>query len=169
MMLNNRLLTGSIFAVILYWVLGFTLPVDYVVNSARLGLLIAASLLSLRYVADTYEVVFNQLRSHQPGTDGSHLAIYGSFLMGFGIVYMMTYALLYVYMGRPASWLQLPVSGFGPAVTSAGAFMVFLSPNVTGNGLRMPRNLVVMGVAAVMIAAAFFLGVHVGVYQVEMN
>lgn len=169
MMLNNRLLTGSVFAVVLYWVLGFTLPVDYVVNSARLGLLIAASLLSLRYVADSYEVVFNKLRSSSPGTDGSHLAIYGSFLMGFGIVYMMTYALLYVYMGRPEAWLKLPVSGFGPAVTSAGAFMVFLSPNVTGTGLHMPRNLLVMGVAAVMIAAAFFLGVHVGVYQVEMN
>lgn len=168
-MLNNRLLTGSIFAVVLYWVLGFTLPVDYVVNSARLGLLIAASLLSLRYVSDTYDVVFNQLRSSSPGTDGSHLAIYGSFLMGFGIVYMMTYALLYVYMGRPEAWLKFPVSGFGPAVTSAGAFMVFLSPNVTGSGLRMPRNLIVMGIAAVMISAAFFLGVHVGVYQVEMN
>jgi hypothetical protein len=82
---------------------------------------------------------------------------------------MMTYALLYVYMDRPQEWLRLPVSGFGPAVTSAGAFMVFLSPNVTGSGLRMPRNVVVMAVAAVMIAAAFFMGVHVGVYQMEMN
>lgn len=169
MMLNNRLLTGSIFAVILYWVLGFTLPVDYVVNSARLGLLIAACLLSLRYVADTYEVVFNQLRSHEPGTDGSHLAIYGSFLLGLGIVYMMVYALLYVYMDRPKSWLELPVSGFGPAVTSAGAFMVFLSPNVTGSGVRMPRNLAIIGIAAALVAAAFYLGVQVGISTMEMN
>lgn len=159
----NRLLWWSAGGVAAYCAGSVLLPDRYVSSVASYSLMIFALMTLLRYLPDTYRVVFGSVRDETE--KGAHLAVYGNTLLAFGLVYIGAYSAVWNAMGQPASWVGSGVSGFGRAVAAVGCCLIFSSPDVTKFGFGRPARSWMIAVLAVAAVVIFAIGFSMGVYQ----
>jgi len=159
--MNNRLLLGSLLALLAYWTTGYLTPAPWLSSFASLGLLVFSAFSAWRYGMPAFEIVVLGRRSGEEGAEGSHLAIYGTALIALGSFYIGTFGLLWVYFDQPAHWLGTPASGFGRALAAAGFLMLYSSPDVTRTGIRLPNVIMLTVIALAAMLLAFFLGTQV--------
>lgn len=161
-MINNTLLWGSLATLLFYATASALLPGQFVSSAVSFALLVFGAVTAQRYVPEAWDVVIHKVRG--PNRDGSHLAVYGVALLALGSVYVGAYGLLWVAMGQPDGWLGTPFSAFGRFMMTAGFALMFISPDVSKRGLRLPARTWVWALVALIALAAFFFGVKVGPY-----
>ena len=156
---SNRLLSGSLLALALYWAIGFVAPTPYLSSTSSLMLFLCGLMVFVRYAPTAFEVVVKGRRGDTPG---SHLAVYGMTFISAGSCYIGAFGLLWVGMGQPNDWLGTAYSGFGRAVMAAGFWMAFVSPDASTRDVKVPSLIWLAVLGSIALAAAFFLGIMFG-------
>lgn len=164
---ENPLLFWSLVGLFAYWAIGAVIPGVYISGTASLMLLVAGSLTFLRYASYVYSILFHRIRD--PDSDGSHLAAYGVMLFAAGSIYTGVYGLLWIAFGAPIEWTNTVYSAFGRYIMAAGFMLMFFSPDVDKQGLRLPGKAWIIMAGTVVLLGVFFFGVRVGFYQAELG
>lgn len=155
---RNQLLLGTIIVLAFYWVAGAFTPDPYLSSAVSLLLLIVGVITMARYSPDTWAIVIKGKRSPDERGHGSHLAIYGIWLLAAGSCYSGAYGLTWVSAGQPLDWIGTTFSNFGRFLLMSGFALVCASPNVTKEGIKLPGNTWVYVLLAMMAAACFWAG-----------
>jgi len=155
---DNRVLQASILAPAFYWSLGAFVEPPQMSNTAALLQIIAGLFVMRRYAPQSYEIVILGKRSTEKGAEGSHLAIYGCFLLALGSVWGGGYSLLYHFMDQPQSWIGTTASGFGRALQAAGFWLVLMSPDVIMKQVKLSSQIWTVALIGIVAAVAFTLG-----------
>lgn len=163
MMQRNMLLLWSLVLAGLYWIAGIFAGGPYMTGAVSIGLLVFSGLTLTRYGPEAWAVLIHQRRNASaPEGDGSHLAAYGVALLAAGSVYVGTFGLAWIWAGQPPAWLSTPVSGFGRFMQASGFALLFLSPDFSRRGLRLPTGWWVAAVCAALLAVGIVIGIHIG-------
>lgn len=158
--IDNRLLVNSMLGVVGYWILGMVTPDPYVASVASLVLILSGGLLVYRYSRATYAIVVEGDRGEDAADRGSHLAVYGAWLMAVGAFYSGMFALVWVFAGQPAEWTGTAVSSFGRALMAAGFVLMYLTPDAMRGPIRAPNALLLLVMFLVAVAGAFVAGAN---------
>lgn len=164
----NYLLVASMVGVAAYWITAPLVSNPYLSVFCSMLLMIGATLALIQYAPDAYRVVFKRWRSNDPGGRGrgSHLAIYGIFIIAFGSVFSGTYALWWATSGQPGSWIGSAAANFGRACHAIGFAMMQVSPNVTRTGVHFTRSWIAIAIGAtILILIGFWIGVSVRIVE----
>ncbi|CCF19186.1 membrane protein of unknown function [Pseudorhizobium banfieldiae] len=164
----NYLLMASLSLVAAYWIFAPFVTNPYLSIACALMLLVSATLAMLEYAPETYLVVVKRWRSSDPEGRGrgSHLAIYGVFLISFGSVFSGAYGLLWAAAGQPPDWIGSASANFGRACHAVGFALMQASPNLTAKGLQFDKGWLSIAIGAViLILIGFYIGVSVNVVE----
>jgi hypothetical protein len=153
---NNRLLLGTILALAIYW--GTAVVATGAFMTAVVGILLLSfgGLNLLFYSATAYRVVVIGDRSDIDA--GSHLAVYGAWLLSFGAVWSGCFRLLWIYYQQPDTWTGTAYSGFGSACMAVGFLHTFLGPQATETGVRVVGTMWIVGAVIIGLCAGMLLG-----------
>jgi len=148
---SHRLLSWVLGLTAAYWMIG--LLSDHLWYSVVISacLFVGGVFVAARAVPDAVSIVKND--EIGPG----ELAVIALALMSAGAVWAGAFNVVYAYYGRPLSWIG-PLSSFGRAMTAAGFFTVFLSPEATRQGVVWPRWYILLAAAAVIAVVSFLIG-----------
>lgn len=166
----NYLLVSSVIGVTSYWIIAPLITNPYLSVFCSLVLMVGATLALIQYAPDAYQVVFRRRRSADPEGRGrgSHLAIYGIFIIAFGSVFAGTYALWWSMSGQPGTWIGSAASNFGRMCHAIGFGMMQVSPNVTRTGIQFTRSWIAIAIAAtILILIGFYIGISVQIVEVS--
>lgn len=161
---NNRLLLVTLGLLALYWTVTPFVSNPFLSSFFSLLLLIFSTLTVAQYSVETWRILFMGLRSaDELGRGrGSHLAIYGVFLLGLGSMMSGAYGLWWNVNGQPLSWIGSPASQFGRSMQVVGFILMQAAPEVTQQGLEIKKTwmAIVLG-CAILIGIGFWLGLQV--------
>lgn len=163
-MIDSRLPLSLLAAVVAYWLSTLAMETSYVSIAAALFQFSAGLVVCGRYMHDTYEVVIRGARD--PDQPGSHLAILGIWLMGFGAIYSGGFGAIINANVISGEWIGTATSGFGRYIMAIGFSMLVYSPDAARRGFVLKPGLwllvTALAVAAFFSASMFMLGVQVG-------
>ena len=168
----NYLLVASMVGVAAYWIGAPFISNPYLSILCSMLLMIGATLVLIQYAPDAYRVVVKRWRSNDPGGrgQGSHLAIFGIFIIAFGSVFAGVYALWWAASGQPGSWIGSAAANFGRACHAIGFVLMQVSPNVTRTGIRFTRSWIVIAIGAtILILIGFWIGVSVRIVEASTS
>jgi hypothetical protein len=157
---RKPLLLASIIFVALYWSVGAFAANPYVSSAASLALLLAGVLTLASYAKTTYRILFLDLRSHEVGGEGSHLAIYGATLLAAGAVYDGLFWLLWVYFGQPPDWTGTATSSFGRAVMVVGFWLLYVGPEPPNTSTRSYSIMWIFTLVSVAVLVGIIAGMN---------
>lgn len=121
--------------------------------------LIAFSLLTLgRYASQTWNIVWNRER----GELGGYLAIFGVFLLSVGSLYTGIWNIAWLSYGQPMDWTATFHSAFGRFSMGCGFTLMFVSPVVTRERLRLIPSVWTAAAMAGVALLMFYLGTKYG-------
>lgn len=141
------------------------LPGLYMSNFASMSIAIFGGITLMKYLPESYDILINGVRSKTE--PGAHLAVLGTTLLAFGAVYVGAFSLLYFYLDRPANWSGSAWSGFGRFCIGWGFCLMYLSPDVSKDGVRLPSVIWTTAAIVVALLAAYHVGVRVGEYRAQ--
>lgn len=156
---DNRLLLNSLLGVLLYWLFGMLTPDPYTASVAALVLILASGLLAYRYSRAVYAVVIRGDRGDKEDR-GSHLAVYGAWLIAVGAFYTGVFTLIWLFANQPTSWTGTAVSSFGRALMASGFVLMYLTPDAMRGPIRAPNALLLLIMFLVAVAGAFVAGAN---------
>lgn len=159
-MTENKILFWSLVFASVYWITGVMWP-SYHSTISSAALLVFGAVALSRYGPEAWKIVVqrHRLPKHE---GGAHLAAYGVALLSAGSVYVGLFGVLWVWNGQPDNWLATPISGFGRFMMAAGFCLLFFSPDMEKQRLKLPSQiwLIVAGIVALLLA--FALGLKLG-------
>lgn len=155
---GNRLLLLSVLGFAAYWIVGLASPKPYIASVASLMLLILSGLTLWRYAPTTARILFFGQRSDDNGAEGSHLAVYGIFLVAMGLHYSAWYRLVWLYFGTPMEWTNSAYSSAGISTAAVGLCLLYFSPDVSRTEMKTPNTIWLVMMVAAGLLFAFFLG-----------
>lgn len=164
-MTNNPLLVRSLAVLAGYWLFGWLIPGQMLSTIVSGLLLLFGGVTMGRYARDTWRVVVEGKRGE---SDGSHLAIFGVFLLAVGSVYSGVFSLTWLWMGQPLDWLSTAFSRFGSFSMACGFVLMFFSPEVTRRGIRLLPNWWLVLIAALVCACMFYFGMRYANHEDEI-
>lgn len=156
--IQNPLLFWTWLLVAVYWIVGPLIPSPYISIAASIFLLSAGVLNAWKYGPDTYLILFKQLRSQDEGGEGSHIGVYGVFLLSIGSIWSGVYGVSWILADQPASWSATVFSSFGRVMMGAGFVMMWISPRMSAGGGRPISQVVIAVVAFVALCMAVMFG-----------
>lgn len=166
---NNPLLFWTIVVPAIYIIA--SLPAEpYWTQGVMNILLLAMTTLTLkRYTSTAWDIVVHKRRlpSHDSDvsfTRGSYLGVYGIWLIAFGLCYIACYTLIYIAAQQPESWRGSATGAFGRLPIWIGLFMMYVSPDIKPDGVRLPRGVWVVAVLVLCSIIAFIFGLRIGQY-----
>lgn len=162
---DNGLLVWSIAFIVAYWTIGSFVPGVYVSGAMSLLMLSAGAITLARYGPPAWKVVVHRERNTL--ADGAHLAAYGVALIAAGSVYTGLFSLAWLSQGTPESWTSTVYSSFGRGLMASGYFMLWLSPDISKNGFKLPSRWWLFVLIASVTVVVFLLGYLFGVQQTE--
>lgn len=158
---GNHLLIGTLGALMLYWSSAAILPGTYMSAVGSLVLLVFGGLSFFLYMRTALQVVVFGYRSEQD--DGSHLAVYGTWLLGAGAVWSGLFGFFWIMSGQPPSWTGTAVSSFSRYLIASGFLLVFFAPQTTREGLGVRNSAWVLIAIAVSLCAGVIIGLQLKV------
>jgi len=154
--IENRLLLVFASAIALYWLGGLFIPSLIFSTTVSLFLLIFGGITFLRYAPSSFEILFKGIRNED--AEGSHLAALGVTSLALGSVYVGLWSLTWNMYGQPLSWISTPSSLFGRGMMGLGFLLLFISPDVSRKGLKLPEGFLIICLAIIALMVAFFMG-----------
>jgi hypothetical protein len=141
------------------------LPGVYIVNLSSISIAAFGALTLWKYISDAYAIVVHGDRSR--ASPGAHLAVLGTALMAFGAVYIGAYSLLFYWLGQPENWRGTAWGGIGRMCIAGGFWLMYLSPDVSRQGVKLPAVIWTSAAIAIALIAAYHIGVRVGEYRTQ--
>jgi len=154
--IENRLLLVFASAIALYWLGGLFIPSIIFSTVVSLFLLIFGGITFLRYAPSSFEILFKGVRNED--AEGSHLAALGVTSLALGSVYVGLWSLTWNMYGQPLTWISTPSSLFGRGMMGLGFLLLFISPDVSRKGLKLPDGFLIICLAIIALMIAFFMG-----------
>lgn len=135
---GNWLLWSSAVALSLYWLAASVLPGAFLSAVGSLALLAFGGVSFVLYSETAFRVVVIGDRSE--ADDGSHLAVYGTWLLGAGAVWGGLFVLAWLWYGQPSEWTGTATSSFGRHLMALGFLMMFIAPQTSNQGIMVKRS-----------------------------
>ncbi len=152
----NPLLRNGIVLLLLYVMMGVTVPNPYVSSAMSLLSLMAGVAMFSRYAETSYEILFKGERS----SGGGHLAVLGASIQSAGVIYSGLFSLIWIYYGQPPEWTGTAVSSFGRGLVAVGFWMMTVSVDDPTVPSKYPSGFWRMVFIACAIVVAFVAGTH---------
>lgn len=155
---GNWLLIASVVAVALYWSVAAFVPGAFMSAIGSLALLAFGGVSFVLYSETAFRVVVMGDRSGED--DGSHLAVYGTWLLGAGAVWSGLFVLAWLWYGQPASWTGTASSSFGRHVMAIGFLLMFMAPQTSQHGIIIKRSAWLFIALALAMSAGVWIGAN---------
>lgn len=161
---KKPLLLASIVFVTVYWLVGAFAANPYVSSASSLALLLAGVLTLARYAETAYQILFLDLRNHDVGSEGSHLAIYGATLLAAGAVYNGMFGLLWIYFGQPPEWSGTATSSFGKTLMVVGFWLLYVGPEPPSSSPRSYSAMWIFTIVSVAVLIGIIAGMNLAAF-----
>lgn len=156
---NNRLLLGSLLALVVYFGGGPFLDRPYLSSTVSLLFMGASTGLVVFYWRAFVDVVFKHRRLAED--PGSHIGVFGAILAGMGGIISALFNLIWVRYGSPPDWNGTVFSNFGRIVIAAGFACLVISPHVGRVAAELPRQTTLIVFSIIGIIIAFTIGTQI--------